>query len=532
LISTDLLGAACIEYDAGSNKALSIAKIYAADATIREVSEETSFLWELFSKDHKFKLWDVTSYPPKDITSWPTVDYPELTGSKSKTLQDAGYFPSGNWLVLPPDVLPSQFSTADYDDVQYNKHAGDEERGDGSKSTILEFADGSSAARPLPSQVMGSVTKRFETEEQLEKATNDEAIQLRIQNQVQRRKIELDRAKKLDERIKKLEENTSEKNKNVSDQVRRMLVKSRATGDKKLKMQDRVYFQCMLDDDGALTRTLTKEFRFFSPQDTFARIAASFSSKQGCTNSEVLIKRKDPDDASVTTYRRFPVAMRVYEAIADTYLTDQMDTMVVRWYPDGQSSTPSILEGPSSDQTASSGDVRMEDATSSQPPANLSQDMTTVSTATASASLIEDTVLSDAIRAMEEAENKGKKPKKKSASALKVRNMQMKAKAKGDTKRVPKVEDRFFLQVVLVDSTWRATSNPYFLARTDALQRLLSSISTIKDPSKWEFIVPQETANMFRVISEGAVILKDAEAAGILNCFDRIILCPKLSYRK
>ena len=519
---------------------------YATDTTVREVIEGHAALWKLFSslnsekqQKHSFKLWDITTQPQKDITSWPLIDYPELTGPKSKTLHDAGCFPSGTWIALPIDMHPSQFSNADYDDVQYNKHTNLSETDNG-KSTLLEFVDNSfgaiggtssvsssaGAVRLLPSQVMANVTKRFESDEQImndnDSTSREEAIRLRLQHKVQQRQVQLERTKKLDERILMLEEQSSGKNKKVSNQVRKMLVKSRATGDKKLKMQDRIYFECVVDDNGA---ALSRQFAYFSPQATFASIASYFPSNNGGTNSEVLIKRLDRDDATKSTYRRFPVTLRVYEAIADKYLTEDVDTVVIRWYQDGEASTPSIMEN---DQTVDI-DVSMEDVqTTNGETIQAADTAVKVADLGNSQTIIEDVELSNAIRAMDEASLKGKKPKKATASALKVRNMQMKMKAKGDAERIPKVEDRFFLQVVLVDIGNKATADPYFLARTDPIQRLLTTLPAVKDPSKWELLVPHKTENQYCIITgDNALILNEAEKDGVLKCFDQIILRPK-----
>ena len=102
-----------------------------------------------------------------------------------------------------------------------------------------------------------------------------------------------------------------------------MLIKSRATGRESLKMQDRIYFECLVDDG-----VLRKDYRFFSPQDTFAKIASSFTTK--ARNTEILVKQS----GMRTTYRRLPVVMRLYEAISQGFLTDQVDTMIIRCFDD------------------------------------------------------------------------------------------------------------------------------------------------------------------------------------------------------
>lgn len=497
----------------------SVSQIYAADTTVREVAEGTKILWALYTSNiTDFTLWDCTFNPPRNITDWPLKEYPELHGPKSKTLHDAGCFPSGTWVALPKTMDPHTFSTADYDDVQYNNRKEQHEKPNQPTNTV-QFQDKVlSSSKPLPSQVMESVTKRFEKEDENKDAEAERARIIRRQNQEQRLKIQKDRAARLDKRIEMLEELSSEKNKAVSDQVRRMLVKSRATGDKRLKMQDRIYFQCMLDDGDEIT----KEFRYFSPQDTFAKIASSFSVKGGFKNSEVLIQR-GKHGVAPSVYRRFPVALRVYEAISNKYLTsDQVDVLIIRWYKDGEDVTPTILEDESSSDEnilPSVEDVEMKDVVSFSAGEELTG---SAEDAQPENNLLQDRQLAEAIQSMDAANNKGKKPKKQSAATLKVRNMQIKSKAKGDTKRIPKVENRFFLEVVMIDSAGRATSSYQFLAKSDPIDRLLQNVSSKTTPGDWNFLVPNE--NTFETISDTSLALEEAEKKGILNCFDRIVL--------
>lgn len=504
---------------------VSVTRMYSADTTVREVVESTTALWKLYSANAPFELWDCTIHPPKVITDWPMQQFPDLTGAKSKTLQAAGYFPSGMWMVVPRNFDPSKLSNANYDDTQYNR-----QQRDLPSSGKVEFKDASllgGNSKPLPSQVMESVRRRFEEDDRLEQVQSLEALKRRRENQEQERRRRRERAAKLDHRIQLLEAQSSDKNKKVSDQVRRMLVKSRATGEKKLKQQDRLYFECLLDrgneddEDSALIR----EFRYFSPQDTFAKIASSFSlppQKHNLANTEVLVKR---NFENMEEYRRLPVTMRIYEAISGKYLTGDLDTIVVRWFSEYTDATPSILED-KIQQTAPV--VDMADAAEpghspTIPPSN-------TSAAEESEGEVKDDALEALVLVMETKMNKGKKSKKPSAAALRVRNMQIKSKAIGDAKRIPKIDDRFFLEVVLVDKTaGKASSSFCFLANKDPLDRILQTIADGSKSNEWDFLVSRVDGDttLYKRITDISIQLSEASAKGILYSFDRIILCHK-----
>jgi hypothetical protein len=528
LIAKELLPKQESLHHDGANRTVSIVRMYTADTPVREVAEGTDLLWGLFSSNADFELWDCTYHPPKNITAWPVEAYPDLMGPKCKTLHDAGCFPSGTWLALPKGVHPDQFSTKDYDDVQYNNNQKLTETQAAIPSNNKEaappvtFKDSALASsKPLPSQVMESVTKRFEEEDEEDAAEQKKAKIVRQQNKERKRKLQQERATKLDQRIQKLEEQSSEKNKKVSDQVRRMLVKSRATGNNNLKMQDRIYFQCLLDDGNEVI----KEYRYVSPQDTFAKIASSFPNSSGLTNSEVLVRQKSIEEDSPLEYRRFPVAMRVYEAMSNKFLTDQVDTMIIRWYEDGDDATPSVLEKEIDDSSVVVEDVEMKDAAdATQNPA---VEIEAEALHHEDTSMTEDVSLTESIKAMDDANSKGKKPKKNSAAAMKVRNMQIKSKAKGDAKRIPKVENRFFLEVVMIRNTGTATSSFQFLAKTDPIERLLQKVASKTPPSEWDFLVPTSESNKYETISNTSMALAEAEENGILKSFERIILRSK-----
>mmetsp|Transcript_37948 Transcript_37948/g.92000 ORF Transcript_37948/g.92000 Transcript_37948/m.92000 type:complete len:516 (+) Transcript_37948:29-1576(+) len=494
---------------------VSISQMYTSDTTVREVVEGTKQLFSLYQTKLSFHLWDITLSPPKDITSWPLEEFSELQGPKSKTLHSAGWFPSGSLLVLPPNVKPTEYKAAEYIDSQYNKQEALAPMDTDSKP-VIKFKDESLAnSKPLPSQVMESAVKRFGNEHEAQDASD--AQSLRRQNQEARKVLEKERAAKLDQRIMKLEESSSEKNKKVSDQVRLMLIKSRATGMKSLKQRDRLYFECMVDTNGELT----KEYRFFSPQDTFAKIASSFSAptRAELRNNEVIVKRGD-------VYLRFPVSMRVYEAIADGHLSDKLNIIVIRWFSDDEDPSPIIASKDDETEPMQISDTNASD-TNQTPTGEASTEEDPVNQISQSGT-IEDEALGKLLQDLDVTLSKGKKPKKSSAAAMKVRCMQIKSKAKGDAKRVPKMEDRFFLEVVTVSKAGEAKSSYCFLSRKDKVERLLQVVATpTSNLTELEFFVATEKANEFTIIDDTSIELNGAEQRQLLKGFDRIILRQK-----
>ena len=567
----------------GRDTTSSSAHVYSSDTTVRELIERHVDLWKIVSSYNNnnnninsksdVRLWDCTTHPPKDITTWPFVEYPELQGPKSLTLHGAGWFPSATIVCLPAGVSPTGYknSVSDddpYADAQYNKTQKISSGHDNQTGGSVQFKDQSLDKTSKPSEVMASVSRRFDAE--------DEAIKARRkaeqEGKSQQRKLYLnqksrqrERATKLDEKIAALEEiedNGSRKKKTkdgVSAQVLRMLVKSRATGADRLKLQDRLYFQCLLlfpdsDDDGnsdTASLSSSKEYRYFSPQDTFARIAESFDlGKSKVSNSstfltEVLCRTQSSSRANVDSdYRRFPMTMRVYEAISLGFLNDQIDTIIIRWFKDRDGATElSVIDTDEDVETLQDfgkEDSQMDAIESKGETVRQFEHTESLDVPMSdSASSFEDLHLSETIQGLGSDGKKGsaKKSKSSSAAAMKVRQMKIKSKASGDSKRV-KMDDRFYLDIVIVDcdgddGKYRALSGYYFLSRKDSLERIIQYINTSSLKSKsivdWDFLLMSEGedgTSSFRRILDTSRTLHELEADGDLSIksFDRLIL--------
>ena len=296
--------------------------------------------------------------------------------------------------------------------------------------------------------------------------------------------------------------------------------------------------------------TTKKDYRYFSPQDTFAKITSSFSKPSQGLIAQILIRH----GAGGGDYRRLPSTMRVYEAISKNFLTNpndqhQINTLIIRWSQDNDDIElfPSVLDTDDNNDTnlaTAQDDTPMVDAEQVATISELvDQEKQQASTNTSSDGdgYIVDDNLANVIRILDEANTKGKKVKKSSAAMLKVRNMQIKSKAKGDKKRIPKVEDRFFMEVIMIDShddDNKATGSFQFLARKDPMERILQNVVTSSSTStsakaavNWEFFIPKSegdgcdsNSNKFSLVDDTSCSLDKMEKDGIFKCFDRLII--------
>ena len=523
-----------------SNSLVKLVQCVSADTTVREVLEstrigvgdgsnikDTTALLSLLTTGDGSTLWDCTLYPPRNITDWPIDTFSEISGLKSKTLYDAGWFPSGRLYLLAAgvdlDQIMLQSSHEKYEDSQFNKIQA--VSSSNNHQATVQLVEQSSLAEtlPLPSQVLHAVTTRFDHDD-ASNETDQAIVAAKLQQRKNRLEIEAKeqaRNQKLAERIQRLEQmqSSSNKNKAVSEQVQRMLIKSRATGRKELKQQDRIYFRYVVID--AQDETFVKEeYRYISSQDTAGRIAASFEVPTGKL-SELLVRRNSRLSAETTPsieYKRLPTLMRMYEALSSMVLSE-FDQIIVRIYdPQIDSPTPPVT---AEDETTAM------DVEEFQVEPSPSDDLLKESGPASSLHQNWEPAAGSAYdRLFEQLQSLDKKgPKKTSAAAIKVRQMQMKSKSKGDEKRI-KMEERFFLELVTaVDDgkNTQVTVAPVFLGKSDSIERLLTDCASAPSGSGWyhEFLV---AGDGLRRITDPSMRLSEAQALGVLQCFDRIVL--------
>jgi hypothetical protein len=506
-------------------------KVWSSDTTICEVCDEhlddavvsiNNLLRrrEGFSAAH---LWDCTSYPPRDVTDWPLKIFSQTQGSHSKTLFAAGWYPSGSLQVLPADESPQLASRSQYDDVQYNVQQGE-------NSIVLHKKGKLTALTPTPtenvkpSELLRSVTSRFDRDDEKHRDLDAKAAQLRCENLQLAKSKQKARNQRLEIRIRNLENAGKQKNRSVSSQVRNMLIKSRATGAESLKMQDRVYFYSILVDDANEMCEPKEEYRYYSPQDTIGKICSQFTLPGKV--SELLIWRsaESKDEARGDPYRRLPSPMRIYEAIGANYLTG-INKILIRFYRAGiDEATPSIDNiAPIEIQD----DKTKGSLIGSIPDINTTvtshADVTAASQTKSSCVGQIDERLTLSIQALDEKSIK----RKSSVTAQKVLQMKMKSKARGDSKRV-KIEDRFFLELVIAtetESNYRCEILPVFVALTDNLERIVRDFVDHPGGCKgWEILVPNADSSVFLRGTQTTMCLKELSEKGVIRQFNRIVI--------
>jgi hypothetical protein len=519
-------------YSHGKDSVIITVKL-SADTSVRELFEDVkveqagdSSLLTLLEQNSGASVWDCTLNPPANITDWPLSIYCEKMGVKSKNLYDAGWFPSGKIFLAAPGLDPTTIlkATDIYEDRQYNNFDQgtyqDVTTGSSSSQPKVMLAQHYGGALPLPSQVFKHVKERFHDYEQSDSMAAAAREEQR-KNHLLKVAKQRERNRKLDVKIHQLEA-ANGKNKKVSEQVQRMLIKSRATGRSDLKMQDRLYFHCIIvnDTDQKLSK---EEYRYFSSQDTVGRVVSSFGFQAGGMQAEMLIRIYGDQDAF--EYRRLPLLLRLYEIISRKLLAE-FDTIIIRFF-DPMQNDPTIVVDDDSFDTAVDHQHNPEVGLDSKEMAVLTEtSVPVISERNEGPTLVSNSRLHAQISfALEDGKGHGKNT---SSSVVKVRQMQMKSKATGDAKRV-KMNDRFFVDLVVIEDgeNCKVTRSPVFLCRTDAIGRLTTDIfakASLKEKWEYELLVPSDDGESFLKIPDVGLRFCDAEAAGVLKCFDRIVL--------
>jgi hypothetical protein len=464
-------------------------KQYPSDATIRDVRDDM-----LRSLSSGISVWDCTLHPAKNISSWLFEEFPEKMGPKSKTLFDAGCFPSAVWQILPEGDAPVTQSVME--DHQYNQNSSSGAALPSVAASKVELVDQPKGGLK-PSEVLHQITQRFEGDDD----DSDAARVVRQKQKKERRAKEMARHSKLEARIKTLGAIKS----GTSEQLRKMLLKSRCTGAKSLKMPDRVYLQVAHVKGEA---DVTEDFRYFSRQDTVARLVQTLSDAKPPQEAELLVS------SSSQTYRRLPLTLRLHEGIEKGWLKDA-DTVVVRYFtPPEQEATTSILVEEDNSGAEDAVMTEVVEPEEVEPQIAVPDEIEAVSPAAATTLPHELTArFTSAIATIDK-----KSKTKKSSSAQRVRQMMMKSKSKGDAKRVPKMENRFFVEVILVNANNSSTSCFVFMAKSDSLDRLLQE--HIKADCV-AYAIKSETG--YIELSTGST-LQALDDANILHCFDRIVV--------
>ena len=482
------------------------------------------------SDHHSLLLYDMTLHPPRNVTPI-VLSHSALTGPKSKTLQELGWFPSARLAVCyERDIRVDKNDTSAA--VQrrivdiVGEGGGDEETGEYNRTRRLGVDDSARMVqliapgnieslgdgyRPKVSEMMAAVADRDigSGAASANNQTEESSIaELRMKKKtMDKRKNEARRTARLDEAIRRIDDSNAKKSKksktnaNVSAQVKKMLIKSRAVGTQSLREDDRIYLETLfVDDTGADEEGNNTDsggsvsYCFFSRVAKVGIIASASAASPvgGDATVEVLVRITSTDASDNTEeYRRLPNLMALHEAEEQGYL-HQFDRVVVRKYTlcsDGP--TKSVLDVDDEEVTSSS-DRQQERTVGSKTSTGVDQmtiedDSTCVHVAesctenddtapSAAADLFSK--MSQAIEVACASSSKGgtSKKKKKSSTSEKVRQMLIKGKAKGDKKGVKEC-DRFYLEGVLVNEdeltgniTAKVPPAPYFFNRMSSIE--------------------------------------------------------------
>ena len=523
--------------------------VYSADTTIEEVFEATTVdgataatkrsisLRSLINSD-TVSVWDCTTHPSINITQQCRHD---MTNGRTKTLYTAGWYPSGYIQILPIHATNAiSVSPESYDDIQYNRNniVSSNNRATSSSGRVqllddsLNASDGSNI---LPSQLLHSVTQRFNNDIHEESSVKPEdALRIRLEQNRKKEMVTHLRNQKLDAHIHRLE-SSQNKNKGVSDQVRKMLIKSRATAlrntDKNIQMHDRVYLHCIMwydhdsNNDGVVANTSSGSncshqkntgenaatlsdkqdiYIYVSIQDTIGRVVDTFvpnkSLPQISFAKEMLWIRSTSDPQQRNEYQRFPSTLRIYEAIQQQSLSkDDVNKVIIRFFnPNEQVDTTCVVDAASNNHITTGANV---------PPTSIKKvvdsrnfDVETRETITINeATSIDIPIVAGGIynqlwNAVAHQIYLSVNPDTKKISAKeKVRQMQMKSKATGDVKRIKQLEHRLYLQMItaeynpITNSIQINGNSPVFVSRYDAVQRIVSDRLL---SMSWELLVP------------------------------------------
>lgn len=392
------------------------------------------------------KIYDVSLHPAKDITE-KVCTYTSETGEKSITLQSMGWFPSAKVMIVNGNdeeslnaVLNSNINKDE--DFQYNlpsmndqEHAltgGVQIKLDGIEQKSLQL---------FPSQIFDAVSNRYQDDEEMADTKDSKHHATHFKLKQQTKISEENRRRKLDERIKKIDEKS--KKSKVSEQVKKMLIKSRASGDKKIRVEDRFYLEAILFDDS--NGQVVIEDRMDEPQYIFCGKTQTVSKIVSISTTGLNLNSDLSVELLIETvegaYKRIPFTTHMYEAERKKCLSP-FDRVVIRIHnANGERNYPSIFDE----------HERMDTEVSTPLAENESTRTTVISKAALVAGdqdLIDQIKISTA-KAVQIYRQRNKMKDTKNISE-KVNFLLMKGKSKGD-KKLP-ITKRIYLEMISINA--------------------------------------------------------------------------------
>ena len=471
------------------------------------------------------KIYDVSLYPAKDITE-KVCTYTSETGENTITLQSMGWFPSAKVMIVNSNdeeslnaVLNSNINKDE--DFQYNLPSMNDQEHAASTGGVQIKLDGieQKSQQLLPSQIFEAVSNRYQDDAEMKDSTSHLShIKMKRQTKIS----EENRRRKLDERIKKIDEKT--KKSKVSEQVKNMLIKSRASGDKKVRVEDRFYLEAILFDDS--DGQVVIEDRMDEPQYIFCGKTQTVSKIVSITTAGLNLNSDLTVEVLIETvngsYKRIPFTTHIYEAERKKCLSP-FDRVVIRIYnANNERNYPSIFDEHESMDTEVSTPLVENDSTSTKAISKaalvgVDQDLLhQIKTSTAKAIQIY---------------RKRNKMKDKKNISEKVDFLLMKGKSKGD-KKIP-ITKRIYLEMISINAASMEAEVALIYASKDdeifstIMKHFTSSNDETQKPLMYYVKSLESTEQSFHQIS------KDEEqnpwinligAANISNKFHQVVI--------
>jgi len=469
-------------------------------------------------------IYDCSLHPPKDMTSI-VNQYNSPTGPNSITLQTLNWFPSAKLVIFSSEdeearkaVLSSSINTDE--DFQYNlPSAKSTTTGIHSTKSVKlssEIIAKSYNAKLLPSEIFQAVAEsRFDAQENVTFASISHHLS-KVESKPTKRRTEEERRRRLDARLKIIDDNS--KQSKTSAQVKRMLIKSRAEGDKKVRVEDRFYLETVVMDDSNDSVDHFSEqdstHRFYGRSNNIGRIVSSATKNFNLGSdrmAELLVIDKNGEDGPCCSFRRLPNTTPIYEAERGGQL-NSFDRVIIRVH--------NILE-----ETSNADGAKILGGAKDEINSENYTDNVGISSEEGS-NTIQRSLFTNIAHAIEKLENDNRK-KRKAVLNEKVRHILLKGKAKGN-KKIPETQ-RFYLEVVHLNKQFDATIYPVFLSVYDPIH-LISKYVSQTNYNSFTLLIEGTTSDKncigettYSIISteKRCIDLKDE---GLLAPFKRIIL--------
>jgi hypothetical protein len=553
----------------------------------------------MLSKNDKLQqltILDLSYNPVKNISNICRINT-DITGPKSKTLQSMNWYPSGKICFLPlpsttttitsstPSIIDMEkgdelmlqkfltwqsrnvvkdedFAYNDPNIIQYqHQHNSEKKAHDdmGVQWTGVGADSSATQQRMKPSEIFTAVSTRSDND-------NDHDIHKK-KPPAKKKRSEKQRSQRLDTLIQNLTAKSSSsskdgggKKKRVSDKVRTMLIKSRAEGNKKLRMEDRFHLELLQlidngeenDDDikSSDKTTTATSYKFFSRVTTAGRVASSVAGTIGNRKSVEFLVAFPPestkDDTTNSKYRRLPNTMPLHDAQQAGWL-QEFDVVVIRIFSidrdDEFGQSKSVLDAESDVDSENNDEVdddvvmQIIESPSESSCAPMNKDTSNFEADEQD----DDNRLQQRLHLIYQTtsfDDKQKSTKKKKPVSKQVQAMLMKSKSTGNKGIKP--NDRVHFETVIYrddgseDIQGACSSSFRFFSKRISVDELISTFQNEKDLQNVEIITSQSCSSsslgcIYKKLTPSQATIEETVKLGFLEDFGRIIVRSTLS---